>query len=526
MPMFAIDTNTSSAETLEVIAAYCGALGAEHVELDGRGLLNTDALPAYPTTSVSADAPPAPLDEVNGAEKSTTKQPPPKIAPIKVLPTTTEWVHPFPYLSASMLLPSAYPPRAALLHSAAFNKASNSSSEYTRNGGNIDEMEHFIPFLAVTGGGMGHRNGVEGASVALKHAEAIAIASLTSSIMSSVSLVKPLEAVFALEFLLPYKLHGSASSTTSSPTANHHFQTTLDDWRDGTLTKLLNKLSVVPDSEVDFVTAIDGLQFDSEERCGCRSMGVCGGYQVEPRLGFIPYKSSGDAVLVGFPTPSVGCALRCTVDTFINNVIAKSAKMSLLAKESPSVVSERLRAVSTCEVGNAVLPVEKTGVGLIHGGASRNVLHRAFCGRTYSPALLRARDYVYRTGRDMLTSRLIGGSNASSPTAALSPSDQEDAVMGHIEGVYNNAALHEEQAAGAPLSQKGNNYEEEAALIRASLARSTDVMKVANFLGMAPLVELCGLVIAILLQGSSLAMVREMFEGITPSPPSKAALPL
>ena len=54
-------------------------------------------------------------------------------------------------------------------------------------------------------------------------------------------------------------------------------------------------------------------------------------------------------------------------------------------------------------------------------------------------------------------------------------------------------------------------------MILASLARTTDVMKVANFLGLTSLVNLCGLVIAIQLRGKSLAEVKAMFEKLSPT---------
>eukprot|EP00658_Telonema_sp_P-2_P059463 TRINITY_DN4839_c0_g1_i3.p1 TRINITY_DN4839_c0_g1~~TRINITY_DN4839_c0_g1_i3.p1 ORF type:complete len:197 (+),score=22.65 TRINITY_DN4839_c0_g1_i3:143-733(+) len=57
-------------------------------------------------------------------------------------------------------------------------------------------------------------------------------------------------------------------------------------------------------------------------------------------------------------------------------------------------------------------------------------------------------------------------------------------------------------------------------LVSASLSRTTEVMRVANFLGLLPLVELCGLVTAILLQGRSLEEIRALFKKCAPAPPT------
>ena len=108
-------------------------------------------------------------------------------------------------------------------------------------------------------------------------------------------------------------------------------------------------------------------------------------------------------------------------------------------------------------------------------------------------------------------------SNSKKDESPTNFSDQEDETIKHIEGVYAAALPQQEGSSNvntttAPLEttlEEGVGDEEEAAHIRASLTRTTDVMKVANFLGLAPLVELCGLVIAILLRGSSLRELRE-----------------
>eukprot|EP00658_Telonema_sp_P-2_P001533 TRINITY_DN10569_c0_g1_i5.p1 TRINITY_DN10569_c0_g1~~TRINITY_DN10569_c0_g1_i5.p1 ORF type:complete len:156 (-),score=45.21 TRINITY_DN10569_c0_g1_i5:227-694(-) len=85
------------------------------------------------------------------------------------------------------------------------------------------------------------------------------------------------------------------------------------------------------------------------------------------------------------------------------------------------------------------------------------------------------------------------------------------------EDAINTTTCNNDNKGGTATLPQQLDYteEEEAVLIRASLARTTDVMKVANFLGMAPLVELCGLVIAILLRGKSLTEVRDMFTSIS-----------
>ena len=113
---------------------------------------------------------------------------------------------------------------------------------------------------------------------------------------------------------------------------------------------------------------------------------------------------------------------------------------------------------------------------------------------------------------------MLMSSNSKKDESPTNFSDQEDETIKHIEGVYAAALPQQEGSSNvntttAPLEtlEEGVGDEEEAALIRASLTRTTDVMKVANFLGLAPLVELCGLVIAILLRGRSLSEIQDMF---------------
>jgi hypothetical protein len=269
--------------------------------------------------------------------------------------------------------------------------------------------------------------------------------------------VTPLESVFALEYLLPQEAHGRLVGATTPHQKHTHKSTvypSFDKVKDmsnvGELAfgGMTTYVSASTGSDHEFVEACGGVQFVGSLKCGEVSDWVCGGRQVEPRLGYLPYKNE----IVGFPAWS-GFSLPTTIDQFLANASARVT--------SVNGVLQTAHPHNHLNIFNTMC---KWGPSPDRGSADECVVLVDPASTMNAPP---------HHGR---------GSSTIKIAASLKP------------------------ASAYPTC---NKYEEEAALIRASLARTMDVMKVASFLGMAPLVELCGLVIAILLRGSSPLELRE-----------------
>eukprot|EP00658_Telonema_sp_P-2_P032187 TRINITY_DN23897_c0_g1_i1.p1 TRINITY_DN23897_c0_g1~~TRINITY_DN23897_c0_g1_i1.p1 ORF type:complete len:335 (-),score=12.44 TRINITY_DN23897_c0_g1_i1:74-1078(-) len=141
--------------------------------------------------------------------------------------------------------------------------------------------------------------------------------------------VTPLEAIFALEYLLPKEAHGKCLDATTPHQKLVHNSTTTSYPSFGVVNEMFNTgsmangsyttcVSATSGSDFEFVQACGGVQFPSDTKCGDVSDWLCGGRQVEPRLGYLPYKSK----VVGFPAWN-GFTLPTTIDQFLANATAR-----------------------------------------------------------------------------------------------------------------------------------------------------------------------------------------------------------
>ena len=431
-PMLAIDVNTTSDETLRLVAAYCAALAADHVLLANDNLLDMQCYPVYP---VAGGGPTA------GGCGST-------------LPVSTSLPQPFPHLHASMLLPPASYPQLSLLasHKRGAQNIYSSVASYARRVPPVQVTDPFLGNLPNTSDNLSRCA-----------AQFQAFAALLVGGADVSPLVTPLESVFAVEYLLPTTPPPDlAAEVEGAPNGDDSVAVSSRVGILAEVTHLDANCCIIPEKYLPLsecvsegLEAFGNLLFEGNRISGTEKDCDSWGWQVEPRLGYIPVEVADKYAHLSFPTTAASPAfLPFTVERFMDAAESKAARLREAVESMPRPQNNLM------------------------GGKWTAVSIR--CSRE-SLQIAEHRARIPPSGRRTV---LDAADRSSLPAPATPP----------------RRTPHQEQS-----------------MVVASLARTTDVMKVANFLGLTSLVNLCGLVIAILLRGKSLSEVKALFELISPT---------